>query len=424
MEHNFCNQCGSKNIKGANYCSKCGEIVKHISNDSPETLKKPEPTYEAPISRENSTGSSFKSVNTFLNSIDSPKKRILLFILVALIGVFLLGSFSDIIGFRFRVRFLFDSLFDFCYDLIDYTIFSIFFCASLSVLFTAKINFKKIFLSFIGWAVIYNISLIISYELYDLIGGYTTLVRIFLKILAPFIAISGFNKKEIGKYERLILGFGWFIAMLMYHPSHPSYTFFIGIIISIIAYFMRTKNFKLVTKSNLAVKQKNDFSKKKEQISKNLKLSSIPKSIFNQKDKLIFSKNKKLLLAGSIIICLLLFASFVKFDCSNCNGSRVKSVKSTCSSCKGKGEYRCNYTTVVEYTWFGGGGEDNIYCYNGKLEGYRSNMDHHNGDVCPSCNGSARIECSNCDGYGYTNRKSNCKKCDGKGKMTLFGMLF
>lgn len=270
MEHNFCNRCGSKNVKGVNYCSECGE---NITTETPDTIIKQESTDQgSPIRKDFSKDSSFDSNSTLFNKIKLPKRRILLFVFFALLGSILSRDPFDL----FSLGKIPDLGIDLFYrSYIRYTLFGLFYCLSLTTLFRTRLNFKKLLFSFIGWGIIYDSLSGVFIQVMDM----SLNLSIFISaIIASLISIIAFKKEDIGKYGVVILGLGWGIAiwfgrwtadegLLFFDASDLAKSFsrginvaIFGIVISLFAQYIKQKYIQINIRSQLTNIQQYYFS--------------------------------------------------------------------------------------------------------------------------------------------------------------------
>lgn len=103
----------------------------------------------------------------------------------------------------------------------------------------------------------------------------------------------------------------------------------------------------------------------------------------------------------------------IELTCTTCSGSG-KVPERKCPTCKGRGEDRCTYTTTLtrnESSGAWGGTEQKSYsvsCRGGRL--MRDNPYYN--ELCHVCNGTGKIDCSRCNGWGVI---TECDKCNGYG---------
>ena len=128
---------------------------------------------------------------------------------------------------------------------------------------------------------------------------------------------------------------------------------------------------------------------------------------------------KKLLLSFSLITILILSSckTEVNKTCSSCNGSGTITEKVTCDECKGRGQTKCNnYYELKRSSFQKFMSNDNsssafYYCHNGIISnGYRDG-------TCSACNGTGRVDCYKCNGYGTISKEKSCYSCSGSGSV-------
>ena len=160
-----CTKCKFENAESAKFCIKCGTRFPLVKDET-------------------------KRISVKNNMLLS--NRILLFILLVFIGVFVMAVAETYIG-----------------DLLILPIFALLYWSSLTVLLNLKLNSRNLLYPFIGWVLVFISSAFIQDSLFDVEKNHTTLLP---AILASFIAVKTFNKKEIGRYGNIILGLGWGFA--------------------------------------------------------------------------------------------------------------------------------------------------------------------------------------------------------------------
>lgn len=135
------------------------------------------------------------------------------------------------------------------------------------------------------------------------------------------------------------------------------------------------------------------------------------------------------LILGAIILA---FFAFQKTTCFRCNGSGTQKMmaKQTCTACKGRTTLQCNYYIDLKQRRFINNNLDVSYydCKGGRYKTRKGYADYFgkDGDICEACNGSGRVECGRCDGYGSLSTTKNHKDnfCGGTGKIPSYKKWF
>lgn len=106
----------------------------------------------------------------------------------------------------------------------------------------------------------------------------------------------------------------------------------------------------------------------------------------------------------------------ISSTCNTCKGSG-KVGDTPCRNCKGRGEVHCTNCIKKSYTTGGGWGsssqthEYSICCTGGRLQ----HDDPYYNEICWKCNGSGKMDCPTCNGWGKIN---TCPNCNGAGHFT------
>lgn len=128
-----------------------------------------------------------------------------------------------------------------------------------------------------------------------------------------------------------------------------------------------------------------------------------------------------------IFLTIIVNSSCNKYKtCNNCNGNGSIKTKEDCYNCKGRGTVMCDYEDYAKYSgimaFFVNSDKHYYHCRNGKLYADKSDIAEINGQICPQCNGTGKIDCSVCSGYGYIERTKTCETCNGSGEvLTSYG---
>lgn len=139
---------------------------------------------------------------------------------------------------------------------------------------------------------------------------------------------------------------------------------------------------------------------------------------------------KNLLIVGVLIIFG--FYSFSTEECNSCRGkgSLTRTSKVACEICKGTKTLQCEDYKVLRSRRFINNNLDESYydCKGGKYRTRSGYADYFNedGKICDNCNGTGKVECGRCEGYGHKTSSTERphKTCGGSGKVARYKNWF